>query len=63
MSIENFVPVVEHKDRAQVWKWIAFGRDSDPELTPLFRHWLQHKDDVKVESKEGAPGSPPPPKA
>lgn len=54
---------MDYKERAQQWKWIGVGRDSDPELTSLFRYWLQHKDDVTVDGLDATQGSPPPPKA
>ncbi|CAL1539986.1 unnamed protein product [Lymnaea stagnalis] len=62
LKVENFVPFVDYKERAQQWKWIGVGRDTDPELTSLFRYWLQHKDDVTVDGLDSAQGSPPPPK-
>ena len=60
--MENFVPLLELKDRTGHYKWIGVGRDGDSELTSLFRHWLQHKDDVSVDI-DTSQGSPPPPKA
>uniref|UniRef100_A0A2C9K0B7 DEUBAD domain-containing protein n=1 Tax=Biomphalaria glabrata TaxID=6526 RepID=A0A2C9K0B7_BIOGL len=63
LKVENFVPLVDYKERAQQWKWIGIGRDSDPELSSLFRYWLQHKDDVTVDGVDSTQGSPPPPKA
>ncbi|KAH9523125.1 hypothetical protein Btru_065882 [Bulinus truncatus] len=63
LKVENFIPLVDYKERAQQWKWIGIGRDSDPELSALFRYWLQHKDDVTVDGVDSVQGSPPPPKA
>ncbi|CAG5123590.1 unnamed protein product, partial [Candidula unifasciata] len=63
LRVENFVPFVDYKERAQQWNWIGVGRDSDPELTSLFRYWLQHKDEVNVDGIDTVQGSPPPPKA
>ena len=38
---ESFVPLVEHRERAQVWRWIGGGRDADRHLVPLNAHLLE----------------------
>ena len=65
--MEGFIPFVEHKreykERGQLWRWLGLGRDGDLELSGLFRHWLQHKDDVCVDGGlDSLQGDPPPPK-
>ncbi|XP_076467906.1 uncharacterized protein LOC143298812 isoform X2 [Babylonia areolata] len=60
LSVENFVPFLDYKERAQQWKWIGAGRDSNQQLSPLFRHWLKHKNSLPVDSLNSTQGSPPP---
>ncbi|KAL8581008.1 hypothetical protein ACOMHN_048042 [Nucella lapillus] len=60
LSVENFVPFLDYKERAQQWKWIGAGRDSNQQLSPLFRHWLKHKNSMPVDSLSSSQGSPPP---
>nr|KAG5696273.1 hypothetical protein BaRGS_019975 [Batillaria attramentaria] len=49
LSVENFVPFLDYKERAQQWKWIGAGRDSNQQLAVLFRHWLKHKNAEPVD--------------
>ena len=60
LSVENFVPFLDYKERAQQWKWIGAGRDSNSQLSPLFRHWLKHKNTTPVDGLSSSQGSPPP---
>ena len=62
LSLENFVPLLDFKERAQHWKWIGMGRDSDAELEPLYHHWVQHKDDLSLDTSIKPCSSPPPPR-
>ena len=39
--MDSFVPLVEHRERAQLWRWIGGGRDADSHLAPLNAHWLE----------------------
>ena len=34
------MPLVDHREKSQIWKWICLGRDSDAELQPLCNKWL-----------------------
>lgn len=54
------MPYVDYKERAQQWKWIGAGRDSNMHLAPLFRHWMKHKDAAPVNGLTTGQGSPPP---
>lgn len=63
LSVENFVPFLDYKERAQQWKWIGAGRDSNPQLAVLFRHWLKHKNAEPVDGLGASQGSPPPVRA
>ncbi|KAK7482554.1 hypothetical protein BaRGS_00026155, partial [Batillaria attramentaria] len=60
LSVENFVPFLDYKERAQQWKWIGAGRDSNQQLAVLFRHWLKHKNAEPVDGLGVSQGSPPP---
>ncbi|KAK3610163.1 hypothetical protein CHS0354_039947 [Potamilus streckersoni] len=60
MSIENFIPYLDYKERAQQWRWIGVGRDSDEQLSQLYKHWLQFRTEVSDYSLDGREGSPPP---
>ena len=37
---DDFVPLVDHNEHRNLWKWICIGRDSDLELQPLCNRWL-----------------------
>ncbi|KAK7097674.1 hypothetical protein V1264_004618 [Littorina saxatilis] len=60
LSVENFVPFLDYKERAQQWKWIGAGRDANPQLSPLSRHWLKHRSTAPVDGLSSSQGSPPP---
>lgn len=60
LSMENFVPFLDYKERAQQWKWIGAGRDSNQHLAPLFYHWMKHKDAVCLDGLGAGQGSPSP---
>jgi hypothetical protein len=62
LSIENFIPLLDYKERAQQWKWIGQSRDSDEQLVPLCKHWLDNRNDTSLEAVEAREGSPPPPR-
>ncbi|KAJ8297540.1 hypothetical protein KUTeg_024071 [Tegillarca granosa] len=60
---DNFVPFVDYKERAQQWRWIGAGRDSDDKLNNLCKQWLANKKDKTSDSGDLGQGSPPPPRA
>jgi len=62
LSLENFVPFLDYKERPQHWKWIGMGRDSDSELEPLYNHWVHHKDELSLDANIKPCSSPPPPR-
>jgi len=59
---ENFVPFVDYKERAQQWRWIGVGRDSDENLDQLFKHWMANKKESAGDLNESGQCSPPPPR-
>lgn len=61
-QVENFVPFLDYKERAQQWKWIGQGRDVDEQLGQLCKYWLSNKDEKHADTQESNPGSPPPPR-
>ncbi|XP_067662843.1 nuclear factor related to kappa-B-binding protein-like [Haliotis asinina] len=63
LSVDNFIPYLDYKERAQQWKWIGMGRDTETELAPLFQHWMRNKDNVMADGLDSSQGSPPPPRA
>lgn len=60
MNIENFIPYLDYKERAQQWRWIGTGRDSDDMLATLCHNWLTHKDEVDELVVDMNQGTPPP---
>lgn len=60
LSLENFVPLLDYKERAQQWKWIGQGRDSEAELSVLCQHWLENKDDISLDPTADGASTPPP---
>ncbi|XP_064607968.1 nuclear factor related to kappa-B-binding protein-like isoform X2 [Liolophura sinensis] len=60
LDLENFIPFLDYKERAQQWKWIGASRDTDAQLLPLFKHWLENKDDNPSDFFDSSQGSPPP---
>ncbi|XP_074652281.1 uncharacterized protein LOC141906799 [Tubulanus polymorphus] len=62
LTLDNFVPLVDYKERAQLWKWIGQGRDDDAALIPLCRHWMQLKGAASSDLTDNREGSPPPPR-
>ena len=58
IALPNFIPFVDYKERAQQWKWIGQGRDSDEELLVFYRHWLASTG-MAVEGREGMSTPPP----
>ncbi|GAB1608858.1 nuclear factor related to kappa-B-binding protein-like [Argonauta hians] len=62
-QLENFIPLIDYKERAQQWRWIGSGRDADDELGQLCKFWLQKKDDGRLsENPDNTPGTTPPPR-
>ena len=60
MNIDNFIPYLDYKERAQQWHWIGKGRDTDEILLKLCEHWLKHKAETAELVVDGSQGSPPP---
>ena len=60
MNIENFIPFLDYKERAQQWRWIGTGRDGDEALANLCQHWLKHKNEVDELVVDMNQGTPPP---
>ncbi|OWF51166.1 Nuclear factor related to kappa-B-binding protein [Mizuhopecten yessoensis] len=60
---DNFVPFVDYKERAQQWRWIGVGRDSDETLLELFKLWKSNRKDSSTELNDSGQGSPPPPRS
>ena len=58
VSLESFVPLVDHRERAQLWKWIAQGRDPDDDLGVLCEHWQRLRARENAD-REGVPTPPP----
>lgn len=48
------MPYLELKTREQMYQWIGAGRDTDNHLMPLCRHWLDHRDRMKLPLRTGA---------
>ena len=63
LTLENFIPFVDYKERAQQWRWIGAGRDSDDILTPLCKHWLENKDEMSLDISDRADAATPPPRS
>ncbi|CAI9731518.1 Hypothetical predicted protein [Octopus vulgaris] len=61
-QIDNFIPLIDYKERAQQWRWIGNGRDADDELGQLCKFWLQKKDGKLNENPENNQGTTPPPR-
>ncbi|KAL5011494.1 hypothetical protein ScPMuIL_010045 [Solemya velum] len=61
-QIENFVPYLDYKERAQVWRWIGVGRDSDEQMSTLCDMWIQTKPESTTEGHESGTTTPPPPR-
>ena len=60
LNVDQFIPYLDYKERAQQWHWIGFGRDSDDVLTKWCDHWLKHKEEVAELIVDSSQGSPPP---
>lgn len=60
LNVEQFIPYLDYKERAQQWHWIGVGRDSDDVLAKWCDHWLQHKEEVAELIVDSSQGSPPP---
>ena len=60
MNIDNFIPYLDYKERAQQWHWIGAGRDSDEHLNPLCDHWIKHKGELAEMNMDSGQGSTPP---
>lgn len=63
VSPPNFVPYVDYKERAQQWRWIGAGRDSDDNMATLFKHFITNRKDGNCDLYEGGPSSTPPPRS
>nr|XP_048774007.1 nuclear factor related to kappa-B-binding protein-like isoform X2 [Ostrea edulis]XP_056012397.1 nuclear factor related to kappa-B-binding protein-like isoform X2 [Ostrea edulis] len=63
VSPPNFVPYVDYKERAQQWRWIGAGRDSDDNMTALFKHFITSRKDGNCDLYDGGAGSTPPPRS
>lgn len=62
VSPPNFVPFVDYKERAQQWRWIGAGRDSDDNMAALFKHFITNRKEGNCDLYEGGPSSTPPPR-
>lgn len=60
MNVDQFIPYLDYKERAQQWHWIGVGRDSDENLLRWCNHWLKHKGEVSELIVDASQGSPPP---
>ncbi|XP_060566426.1 nuclear factor related to kappa-B-binding protein-like [Ruditapes philippinarum] len=60
MNVDQFIPYLDYKERAQQWHWIGAGRDSDENLLKWCNHWLKHKGEVSELIIDSSQGSPPP---
>ncbi len=56
------MPLIDYKERAQLWRWIAIGRDHDDVLLPLYRHWLENKEELSLDVCDRADAVTPPPR-
>ena len=54
--------MIDYKERAQLWRWIAIGRDQDDVLLPLYRHWLENKEELSLDVCDRADAVTPPPR-
>ncbi|XP_061165469.1 nuclear factor related to kappa-B-binding protein-like [Saccostrea echinata] len=63
VSPPNFVPYVDYKERAQQWRWIGAGRDSDDNMAALFKHFITNRKEGTRDMYDGGPGSTPPPRS
>jgi hypothetical protein len=59
VSVENFVPFLDFKERAQQWQWIGAGRDGDAALHPLYQFWLRMETAGDASTREGTATPPP----
>lgn len=62
LSLENFVPLLDYKERAQQWRWIGQGRDTDEELASLYAYWAEHRETDQLDSGFDKMASVPPPR-
>ena len=60
LNVDQFIPYLDYKERAQQWHWIGVGRDSDVNLIHWCDHWLQHKGDGAELIIDPGQRSPPP---
>ncbi|XP_053398532.1 nuclear factor related to kappa-B-binding protein-like isoform X2 [Mercenaria mercenaria] len=60
LNVDQFIPYLDYKERAQQWHWIGVGRDSDENLLKWCNHWLKHKGEVSELIIDPIQGSPPP---
>uniref|UniRef100_T1JXX6 Uncharacterized protein n=1 Tax=Tetranychus urticae TaxID=32264 RepID=T1JXX6_TETUR len=56
----DMIPLVDYKEKNQLWQWIGVNRDSDDILIPLCNDWLEEKDKKKTTSLMD-PSQPVPP--
>lgn len=40
---DDYVPYIEYKTQLRIYQWIGAGRDTDQHLLPLYRFWLDHR--------------------
>ncbi|XP_013413602.1 nuclear factor related to kappa-B-binding protein-like [Lingula anatina] len=59
LTLEKFIPLVDFKERAQIWKWIGQGHDNDAYLTMLCTHWLEQRKQSILESGDANDEVPP----
>ncbi|XP_052797281.1 nuclear factor related to kappa-B-binding protein-like isoform X2 [Mya arenaria] len=62
VQVEQFIPFLDYKERAQQWCWIGYGRDGDETLTVLCEHWLKQREESAEIIVDSSQGSPPPPR-
>ena len=61
--MENFIPLLDFKERMQHWKWIGKDRDDDSDLLALYEYWSENRqlDDTDAGDSRRS-GSPLPPR-
>lgn len=62
LSLDNFIPLLDYKERAQQWRWIGQGRDSDEDLANLYTHWAENRDTEQLDSGSDRMAPVPPPR-
>ncbi|CAH1796308.1 unnamed protein product [Owenia fusiformis] len=59
-SIENFIPFIDYKERAQQWKWIGQGRDHDDDMDQYFHRWLETNPEAGQDEADNSVTAVPP---